>query len=99
MQFRIIQSPSEETLNIVLRRAGLKRDSLTFVDSIGLVQGKMIDLICAADIVEKTVDVKLLDIKGVCPQHMTMLGILGDTAAVKTAIEAIKNYLVKEQTI
>ena len=58
--------------------------------AIGLVQGKLIEMIYAADIAEKAVGVTVEDIKGSCPQHMILLAIFGDTASVEAAINEIK---------
>jgi microcompartment protein CcmL/EutN len=47
-------------------------------------------MIYAADIAEKAADVRVFDLKGTCPQHLTMIGIFGDIAAVKASLEAIE---------
>ena len=60
------------------------------IPAIGLVQGKIIDMIYAADIAEKAVGVTVEDIRGSCPQNMILIGIFGDTASVETAISEIK---------
>ena len=41
----------------------------------------MIDMVCAADIAEKAVGVEVYDVRGICPQHMTLLAIFGDTSS------------------
>ncbi len=56
----------------------------------GLVQGKLIEMVCASDIAEKAVGVTVEDIRGTCPQNMIMLAIFGDVASVTAAIEQIK---------
>ena len=60
------------------------------IDAIGLVQGRMIEMIVAADIAEKAVGVTVEDIRGSCPQNMILLAIFGDTASVESALEQIK---------
>lgn len=91
MEFRIIKSPTQGTLDILLRRKGSgSSKSIEKPDAIGLVQGKMIDMVCAADIAEKSVGVTVEDIRGNCPQNMVLLAIFGDTASVEAAIEAIR---------
>ncbi len=91
MDYRIIKSPSRGTLEIINRRAGLVNDQkLQNVDAIGLVQGMVIDMVCAADIAEKAVGVDAYDIRGLCPQHMTLLAICGDTASVTYALARIR---------
>ncbi|EOL41560.1 hypothetical protein RV11_GL000935 [Enterococcus phoeniculicola] len=89
MDCRIIKSPGEGTLAIVNRRKGSK-DTLEKPDAIGLVQGKLIEMVCAADVAEKAVGVTVEDIRGSCPQNMVMLAIFGDTASVTAAIEEIQ---------
>jgi hypothetical protein len=91
MEFRIIKSPTEGTLDILIRRMGSGIDKNTIcVDAVGLVQGRMIEMICAADIAEKAVGVTVEDIRGSCPQNMIMIAIFGDTSSVESAIEEIK---------
>ncbi|MDY2960289.1 MAG: BMC domain-containing protein [Hornefia sp.] len=94
MEFRIIKSPSPGTLELIKRRMGFfKENPVEDADAIGLVQGKMIDMVCAADIAEKATGVTVYDIKGLCPQHMTLLAIFGDTASVSDALSEIENKL------
>ncbi|ALS38398.1 microcompartment protein CcmL/EutN [Enterococcus rotai] len=89
MDCRIIKSPGEGTLAILNRRKGSK-DSLGIPDAVGLVQGKLIEMVCAADIAEKAVGVTVEDIRGSCPQNMILLAIFGDTASVTAAMDEIK---------
>lgn len=91
MDIRIIKSPSAGTVDILLRRKGSDRNTLPpCTDAIGLVQGKMIDMVVAADIAEKAVGVTVEDIRGSCPQNMILLAILGDTASVESALAQIQ---------
>ena len=86
MEYRIIKSPSKGTLELIKKRMGiLKEWELDNADAIGLIQGKMIDMVCAADIAEKAVGVQVFDVRGICPQHMTLLAIFGDTASVTSS--------------
>ncbi|EOH99234.1 BMC domain protein [Enterococcus plantarum] len=89
MDCRIIKTPGEGTLAILNRRRGSK-DNLGIPDAVGLVQGKLIEMVCAADIAEKAVGVTVEDIRGSCPQNMILLAIFGDTASVIAAMEEIK---------
>ena len=66
---------------------------LECIDAVGLVQGKMIEMIVAADIAEKAVGVTVEDIRGSCPQNMILLAIFGDTASVESAIKEIKQKI------
>jgi microcompartment protein CcmL/EutN len=91
MDFRMIKSPSEGTLDILKRRISSSVNSeLDRVGAVGLVQGKMIEMICAADIAEKAVGVTVSDVKGSCPQNMILIAIFGDMAAVEEAMQEIK---------
>lgn len=91
MDIRIIKSPSAGTVDILLRRKGSDRNTLPpCADAIGLVQGKMIDMVVAADIAEKAVGVTVEDIRGSCPQNMILLAIFGDTASVESALAQIR---------
>lgn len=91
MDIRIIKSPSAGTVDILLRRKGSDRNTLPpCTDAIGLVQGKMIDMVVAADIAEKEVGVTVEDIRGSCPQNMILLAIFGDTASVESALAQIR---------
>ena len=91
MDIRIIKSPTKGTLDILMRRKGsLSTIVPDSVDAIGLVQGKLIDMVVAADIAQKSVGVTVEDIKGSCPQNMILLAIFGDTAAVEQALTDIR---------
>ena len=91
MEFRIIKSPSEGTMDILKRRMGANcKTDLNSIDAVGLVQGRMIEMICAADIAEKAVGVTVEDIRGSCPQNMILIAIFGDTYSVESAVKEIK---------
>lgn len=95
MEFRIIKSPTAGTIDILMRRMGPGADSayLRTADAVGLVQGRMIEMVCAADIAEKTAGVTVEDIRGSCPQNMIMIAIFGDTASVESAVSEIRRKL------
>ncbi|EOR25076.1 hypothetical protein SDC9_52786 [bioreactor metagenome] len=100
MEFRIIKSPSEGTLDILRRRMGTNcKTDLDSADAIGLVQGRMIEMICAADIAEKAVGVTVEDVRGSCPQNMILIAIFGDTASVESAIKEIKIKMEEGKTL
>lgn len=91
MELRIIKSPSAGTMDILMRRMGPSANTeIKNADAVGLVQGRMIEMICAADIAEKAVGVTVEDIRGSCPQNMILIAIFGDTASVESAISEIK---------
>ena len=98
MDFRIIKSPSKGTLDILRRRksSGVAKDFET-TDAIGLVQGKLIDMVFASDVAEKAVGVVVEDIRGSCPQNMILLAISGDTASVEAAIKEIQEKIRDEK--
>ena len=92
MDFRIIKTPSKGTIDILMHRKGSPKDQRPEnIDAVGLVQGKLIEMVVASDIAEKIVGVTVEDIRGSCPQNMIMLAIFGDTASVEAAIKAIKD--------
>ena len=91
MDIRIIKSPSKGTIDILLRRKGSNQTVMPeCMDAIGLVQGKIIDMIVASDIAEKAVGVTVEDIKGSCTQNMVLLALFGDTASVESALQKIR---------
>lgn len=99
MDFRIIKSPSPGTLDILSRRMGPgAKTDLSSISAVGLVQGKMIEMICASDIAEKAVGVTVEDIRGSCPQNMILIAIFGDTASVESAIQEIKRKVEEEKS-
>lgn len=96
MDYRIIKSPSKNILNIILSRTDKKlSEDYICTDAICLIQGKMIDMIYAADIAEKSSDVIVKDVRGTCPQHMVVMAIFGDTASVDSVVKEIKFNLEK----
>ncbi|MDO7787322.1 BMC domain-containing protein [Desulforamulus aquiferis] len=94
MEYRIIKSPSKGTLDILFRRKGSPSTTpIANYDAVGLVQGRLIDMVFASDIAEKAAGVVVEDIKGHCPQNLIMLAIFGDTASVEAAMAEIKYKL------
>ena len=101
METYIIKSPSEGTIDILMRRrgGGARTQPPRGVDAIGLVQGRMIEMLVAADIAEKATGVTVEDIKGSCPQNMILLAIMGDTASVEEAMQKIERQMKKRGNI
>jgi len=91
---QIISHPSPGVFEFLRQRVGavgkkiFAEDEIPFT-AVGLVQGKVVDMIAAADVAEKAADVRVFDLKGICPQHITMIGIFGDIADVEASIAAI----------
>ena len=96
MDIQIIKQPSPGVLKMLENRTSV-RDYLKEhdFDTIGLVQGKLVEMLVAADIAEKASGVDAMEVKGICPQHFTMIAIFGDTASVQEAIERIQTQLEK----
>ncbi|MGB9804460.1 MAG: BMC domain-containing protein [Desulfofundulus sp.] len=91
MLIRLIKSPSPAVLRIIAaRRPGQDRPSLDRAGAIALIQGQLADILLAADLAEKAAAVEVDEVRGSCPQHMTMIAVWGDTAAVQEAVEAVK---------
>ncbi len=92
---QLISHPSPGVFEFLRQRVGAVGKKI-FADAdvpytaVGLVQGKVIDMIAAADVAEKAGNVRVFDLKGICPQHITMIGIFGDIADVKASIAAIE---------
>jgi ethanolamine utilization microcompartment shell protein EutS len=91
MKIEFIKSPSPGAMAILARRSTGMPDAVPQTPgAVGLVQGALAEMIAAADIAEKEATVQVEEIRGVCPQHITMLAIYGDIAAVECALKAIK---------
>lgn len=91
MLIQIVKSPTRGTMEMLARRrVGRGNISFEYIDAIGLVQGKLAEMIVAADIAEKAADVRVEEIRGVCPQHFVLIALFGDTASVETALNSIK---------
>lgn len=91
---QIISHPSPGVFELLRQRAGavgkkIFAEAEVPFTAVGLVQGKVVDMIAAADVAEKAGDVRVFDLKGICPQHITMIGIFGDIADVESSIAAI----------
>lgn len=93
LNIQFITHPGPGVIDILMTRMGSTGkktlDILSF-SAVGLVQGRLVDMIAAADIAEKAAEVHVVDLKGSCPQHLTMIGIFGEIAAVKASLDAIQ---------
>jgi hypothetical protein len=93
LNIQFITHPGPGVIEILMSRMGASgRKTLDLIDfsAVGLVQGRLVDMIYASDIAEKAADVHVFDLKGTCPQHLTMIGIFGEIAAVKASLDAIR---------
>ena len=102
LTIKILNSPSKGTMRIIQRKVCddqikemLENGKVT---AIGLVQGNVAEIIMAADVAEKASNVEISEISGNCPQHITMIGVFGDVAAVNEALSAIKIWEKEETT-
>ena len=92
---QLISHPSPGVFEFLRQRVGVVGKKI-FAEAevpftaVGLVQGKVVDMIAAADVAEKAGNVLVYDLKGICPQHITMIGIFGDIADVESAMDAIE---------
>lgn len=100
MKYAIIERPSAGTLAIMHRKATDKRIQeivdAKAAEAIGICQGTVLEILVASDIAEKSAGVTAGEINGTCPNHMTCLAVIGDTASVKAAIDSIKSKLSTE---
>lgn len=95
---KTINSPSQGVINILLRKINDDhvKENLQkgMVNSLGLIQGQLSEMIVAGDIAEKASNVDIAEITGMCPQHISMIGIFGDTASVSEAVNAVEKWLI-----
>jgi hypothetical protein len=98
METSIIKSPTTGTIEMLNRRRSLSKPLEEYgqYDTIGLVQGKLIEMVTAADVAEKAANVFAEEIRGLCPQHFSLLALFGDTASVEAAIKAVRQRFIKE---
>ena len=90
MDIEIIKSPSRGVVEMLRGRAAGKDSFENKIwDTVGLVQGKLSEMLVAADIAEKAANVQVEEIRGVCPQHFTVIAVFGDTASVSEALRSI----------
>ncbi len=90
----IINNPTKGTLKILARRIADReiREKLNTesIESIALIQGRVSKIIAIADDAEKTADVTAVEVTGSCPQHLTIIALIGSLSAVHTVVERIE---------
>lgn len=59
--------------------------------AVALLQGGLAEMLAAADVAEKAASVRAEEIRGMCPQHLTVIALFGDVASVEAAINAVRN--------
>ena len=96
LTIKTMNSPSAGVIRILMRKISddhIKEDlQKGLITSLGLVQGQLAEILVAADIAEKASAVEVAEINGICPQHITLIGVFGDTSAVSEALQAIENF-------
>lgn len=90
MDIRLIKAPSPGVMRIIRARSGVRWGEDFCPAAVGLVQGKLIEMLVASDIAEKTAGVTVSDIRGACPQHMVCLAVAGDTAEIMECLARIE---------
>lgn len=91
MKIQFIKAPTDAVITMLARRAADKESILSRrPGGVGLVQGALADMVTAADVAEKAAEVWVEEIRGICPQHFTMIAILGDIADVESALKSIR---------
>lgn len=92
IKIQFIKSPSPGTMGILARRRTGHPEKLATPGGIGLVQGSLADMIAAADVAEKAAQVEVEEVRGICPQHVTLIGIFGEIADVDAALKAVREF-------
>ncbi len=90
MLIRIINTPAASALRIINGRRAGREPLLGTPSAIALIQGQLADILVAADVAEKSAAVEVDEIRGLCPQHMCMIAVWGDTASVREAVKAVE---------
>lgn len=97
LSIQTINSPSEGTFSILSRKVldnqvKEKMEDGSF-ESIGLMQGQLAEILVAGDIAQKASNVEITEITGLCPQHVVLIGVFGDTASVAEALKAVRSWI------
>lgn len=101
MQIVLVRSPSDGFVQMLLnnvRPLDRKRLEETRWGAIGLLQARLIELYHAADVAEKASNIETALVMGTCPQHIQMLAILGQQAAVQTALDTIRQRFAEKES-
>jgi predicted ATP-grasp superfamily ATP-dependent carboligase len=96
LNLRLVKRPSKGFWGILEHRR-VQSDHFesykTPPDAVGLIQGPVASILAASDIAEKAAAVQVAEIRGVCPTHMTVIAVYGDTSAVEAALDAVTKEL------
>jgi ethanolamine utilization microcompartment shell protein EutS len=100
MKTELINGVSQGTLEIISRKIYDKQIAERVLQNeftaVGLCQGDVMSILVASDIAEKTSEVVVSEITGMCPQHMTCLGVFGDVTSVEESLAAIESRFNKK---
>lgn len=91
---RIIFAPDTNVMEMLRRRMpsevrNLHKDSR--FDAVALIQASIPNIFYFADLAQKAGAVYATELSGCCPQHISILAIFGDVAAVQAAVIAIES--------
>lgn len=100
MKIELINGVSRGTLEIIARKVSDRKVAERILQNeftaVGLCQGDVVSILVASDIAEKTSEVVVSEINGMCPQHITSLGIFGDVTSVEESLAAIESRFNKK---
>jgi hypothetical protein len=91
--FKLIQAPTDNTIMMLMQR--MNKEEQQHItgkhwDAVLLVQTNLPEMYALADTAEKTANVIIEEIKGVCPQHVGMIAVFGSTSAIQSVIDAMQ---------
>ena len=96
---QLIHSPTQSTMEMLKARMPkrcrdiLEQDSGINLGAVGLIQGKLTDMFASADLADKVAPVFVSELHGLCPQHINMIAIFGESEAVSSALKAIEERI------
>jgi len=100
ISLELVTTPSEGLREMIRSRMWRRTqqtreesEAIVQSETIGLIQGMLVEMMAAADIAEKAAPVRAFELVGLCPQHFSLLALFGDLDAVTTALEAITQQL------
>jgi hypothetical protein len=95
MNCRIIQAPTENTIQLLERKMHPdSRHILAGIDkgAVAIIQSTIPNLFYYADIAGKAANVTAIELTGNCPQTMSNISIWGKLEAVQCAVDAIDRH-------
>lgn len=99
LSYELIHRPSEGVIEFLRAKIHQKRITEwmadTSLESVGLLQGQLASILVAMDIAEKAADVRVAEVSGVCPAHIILIAVMGSSASVMTAMDAVKDRMAQ----